>query len=88
MDRSRYCGGFFGSEAILVGFIIAALLGCLFAVFLAHKHEEQVEMPKAYQAWIKQTGNEKGLTFQEWRSLLRANEKQNDSTLIFIPVSQ
>lgn len=47
-------------------------------------------MPEAYRAWVKQTGNEKQLTYAEWRSLVRANERHADygSTVIYMPTFQ
>ena len=65
--------------------VVLAIIGLLALMLWAVHHKETVEMPEAYAAWVKQTGNEKHLTYEEWRSLMRANEKQNDTTIIFVP---
>jgi predicted tellurium resistance membrane protein TerC len=38
-------------------------------------HKETVLIPNAYIAWEKQTGNPKGLTFDEWNSLRIAMDR-------------
>ncbi len=40
---------------------------------------------KAYPAWVKQTGNPKELTFEEWRAI-KESEKREDSCLIIMPM--
>jgi len=78
----------------LIGFItrppviaIGAFLLLFFGAFgYLHHHTENVEMPKAYQAWVKLTGNDKCLSFDEWRSLVRAGEPQSGGTYI-IPIT-
>lgn len=67
---------------LIVIITIIALLGTLIGTCI---YDEKVRMPKAFAAWEKQTGNEKHLTFDEWRILMKANERQNDTTFIFIP---
>lgn len=69
-------------EWVIIATIIA--LSCLVAWPCYYK--STVTMPAAYQAWVKQTGNPKELTYEEWRSLMRANERQNDQTIIFMPM--
>jgi len=39
-----------------------------------------VELPLAYKAWEKQTGNPKRLSYEEWNSL-RKSEKSNDMVI-------
>ena len=56
-----------------LAFIIIFTFALLVAAFV---YDEKVEMPKSYRAWIKQTGNEKCLTYDEWRSLVKVNAKQ------------
>lgn len=68
-------------ELIFVLFIVAILY---LLIYDGHR-KETVQMPSAFAAWEKQTGNEKHLTYEEWRSLMRANEKKSDTTFIFIP---
>jgi len=67
-------------------FAVAAILALFLLLFCLHYHKETVDMPKAYQAWVKQTGNPKELTYEEWRRLLRATEKSPN--VIFIPMPQ
>lgn len=77
--RARKCNaGWLELETLL---LIAGLSLCAIMVFLVY-HKETVEMPNAFAAWEKQTGNEKNLTYEEWRALMRANETTN---VILIP---
>lgn len=66
--------------------IATVVIALLSIMFLAVHIEQTVEMPKAYQAWCKQTGNPKELTFEEWKSLVSASHK-SDTTFIFIPTN-
>lgn len=68
-------------ELIFVLFIVSILA---LLAFDCHRRENE-QMPSAFAAWEKQTGNEKHLTYDEWRALMRANEKKGDTTFIFIP---
>lgn len=65
--------------------IIAIIVALLSIVVWSCHYKATVTMPAAYQAWVKQTGNPKELTYEEWRSLMRANERQSDQTIIFMP---
>lgn len=64
--------------------VIVVLLGL---VGVAGYHKESVEMPEAYRAWVKQTGNPKELTFEEWRALKRADERDGTTVVpVIIPI--
>ena len=66
-------------------FIITAVLVMMFAVAY---HHENVTLPRAYGAWVKQTGNENQLTFEEWRSLVKVTEEARTTLQIpIIPVA-
>ena len=67
--------------------IVLAILGLLAVIVVGALHKERTEMPAAYAAWVKQSGNPKELTYDEWRVLMKANERQNDSTVIFMPMN-
>lgn len=72
-------------EWVIIGTIIALMSFLVFSCYYIERYKATVTMPAAYQAWVKQTGNPKELTYEEWRSLMRANERQNDTTVIFMP---
>jgi hypothetical protein len=65
--------------------IALAIIGLLVAMLWSVHYKETVQMPATFAAWVKQTGNEKHLTYEEWRLLMCANKKQNDTTIIFMP---
>ena len=67
--------------------IVVAIFALLAVIVFGNLHKERTEMPAAYAAWVKQTGNTKELTYDEWRTLMRANERQRDATLIFMPMN-
>lgn len=57
------------------GIILGAIIiGGVVTVVFVERHHETVVMPEGYRAWVKQTGNEKDLTYGEWRALMRASE--------------
>lgn len=62
---------------------IAAIIVLLLALMMwGLWYENSVDLPNAYQAWVKQTGNPNHLTYEEWNSLRRS---QKDNTIIFMP---
>lgn len=73
--------GFTVVELIFVLFIVAILA---LLAFDGYRRENE-QMPAAFAAWEKQTGNEKHLTYKEWRALMRANQRNHDTTFVFIP---
>lgn len=80
IQRTSASAGWSGVET----FFTVALVAIITLTILCAYHREKVVMPEAYQAWVKQTGNTNQLTYEEWRSLMRANEKQN-TQIILIP---
>lgn len=62
--------------------IVVALIGVLSVAIWIDVHKERVQMPEAYRAWVKQTGNPKELTYSEWRALARTREPE----VIIIPI--
>ncbi len=64
--------------------MVAAVIFIFVWIGFAIHREETIEMPRAFAAWVKLTGNEKNLTYQEWRDLVEANKKQADNTFIYI----
>lgn len=62
--------------------LIVAVIVLLCVLGWSVHHRESVTMPKAYKAWVKQTGNTNALSYDEWRALIRANEN-NSSAIIF-----
>jgi hypothetical protein len=67
---------------VFVLIVIIALLGFIgFSIY----HKESVEMPESYQSWVKQTGNPKSLTYEEWRSLVRVKQDQEPAPVI-VPI--
>lgn len=55
-------------------FIAGCLLSVLIALGSAAVYSESVTMPATYQAWCKQTGNERNLTYKEWRLLVETRQ--------------
>lgn len=80
-SSAAYCSAWMLIETC----IVISIIGLIVALIWSAQYKESVQMPAAFSAWEKQTGNEKHLTYMEWRSLMRANEKQNDAMLIFVP---
>jgi quinol-cytochrome oxidoreductase complex cytochrome b subunit len=76
--------GFITVEVCIVAAFIVLLVTAIFYAL----HYERTEMPAAYAAWVKQTDNPKKLTYDEWRSLMRANERQRDTAYVpmFVPM--
>lgn len=71
------------------GWFLLAMFIFLMAGGGCHIHYvETVEMPKAYEAWCKMGGNPNGLTFEEWRSLVRAGQRSSTTTVapVVIPM--
>lgn len=67
----------------LIEFIVALFLivtAVMTGIFFIQ--ECYSERPKAFQAWCKQTGNPKSLTYDEWCALVKATK--NGNTTIFI----
>ena len=65
---------------------VVAIVAIIAVIALGVVHQERTQMPKAYAAWVKQTDNPKGLSYDEWRSLMRANERRQAlPTFIFMP---
>lgn len=48
-------------------------------------HLANVDMPEAFAAWSKHTGNPNHLTFQEWRALTKVNEPKANVVIIHQP---
>lgn len=69
-----------------LGFIIAVIMFAWFGTLIcAMPYINKMEREKTFQAWVKLTGNPKGLTIQEWK-LLRDMEREGGSTsIIFLP---
>lgn len=62
----------------LVELIILGLVsGLIYFVFWIQKMENEVWMPEAYAAWVKQTENPKQLTYREWRMLVHSHENEH-----------
>jgi hypothetical protein len=69
-----------------IGFVVVGVLALIVGVVMAVVHMDEAEMHRGYAAWVKQTGNEKQLSFDEWEALVRSTRKQDDAnTIIFIP---
>lgn len=69
-----------------LGVVIMIGLFVWFGVLIASMpYANKMEREATFRAWVKQTGNPKNLTIQEW-SLLRNMEKEEGSTsIIFLP---
>lgn len=48
--------------------------------------QDRYEWSTAYLAFIKQTGNPNGLTFEEWRALTKAGRPQTVNIPVVIPI--
>lgn len=70
--------------ALVEVLIVVAIIALLAVIFLNGYQKERIEMPRAYKAWVKHTGNTNNLTFEEWRDLVRVGQK-HDTTIIFVP---
>lgn len=64
--------------------VMAAIVMLVLFLVWSSWYQAAVEKPKAYAAWVKQTGNPKQLTYDEWKSLHNAS-KDHDPVFIFIP---
>lgn len=73
----RHKRGFTTVEAI----VCCAILVILVVIIGGAIARETVAMPEAYQAWCKETGNPKALTYQEWRSLERLEEEKRHQNI-------
>lgn len=51
-------------------------------------YQEKQMLECAFPAWVKQTGNPKNLTYDEWRALVRVSQKSDSTTVVFVPVVQ
>ena len=71
--------------SVIEACVALAIISVIVAAFWSVHYRESVLLPEAFAAWEKQTGNEKRLTFDEWRSLVRANEDQNGTIINFTP---
>lgn len=53
-------------------FVVSAIIG-LFALGLYYSIKaDESKMQRAYLVWVKQTGNERNISYQEWRDLIEA----------------
>lgn len=66
--------------------IAVVLLAGVISLWWHHRHHEQVQLPAAYAAWCKHTGNPNHLTYDEWRAMLRAEEPRTSTTFVPAPV--
>lgn len=67
-----------------LGVIIMIGLFVWFGILLCSMpYINKLEREKTFQAWVKQTGNPKDLTIQEW-DLLRNMEQESGSTSIIL----
>ena len=67
--------------------IILAVIGLLVGIFLilvSIAREEARELERGYPAWVKQTGNPKELTFEEWCALKKVMTPEEKVTVLFI----
>jgi len=81
MNKFKSNKGYF--DAVEISFITAIVI--LFSVFIfCIFYHCNVTMPNAYKAWCKQTGNEKQLSYEEWKDLMAATENQNANSVIII----
>jgi Tfp pilus assembly protein PilV len=71
--------GFTMVEVLILGAIVLLLAGVIGSAFLQVKNE-----PKVFAAWVKQTGNPKGLTLKEWRMLYREPSNSQGNPVIII----
>lgn len=55
-------------------FIAGCLLSVMLALCSSVVYIEKVKMPATFQAWCKQTGNERNLTYKEWRLLIETRQ--------------
>ena len=66
---------------LIVGFLLLAITG--------EMQKQRVEMPKAFAAWVKQNGNPKELTYEEWLALMRIEARsRHGSSVVLMPVSR
>jgi prepilin-type N-terminal cleavage/methylation domain-containing protein len=75
----RRKSGFTIVELIIVTVIVLLLAAIVTPSFIKAKNE-----PKVFAAWVKQTGNPKGLTFKEWRMLYREPVNSQGNPVIII----
>ncbi len=65
-------------------FCLAFIAACIWLLIWSAHYEESVTMPTAYAAWVKQTGNDRHLTYGEWHSLQDAERRNNPPQYIYI----
>jgi hypothetical protein len=74
------------SQDIVEKLVIILFIGLfvLFGILLCSMpYANKLEREATFRAWVKQTGNPKDLTIQEW-DLLRNMEKEGGSTSIIL----
>ena len=65
--------------------IVVVIILLLAAITAGALYRVCIELPAAYAAWEKQTGNPKELTYDEWRVLVSVSESRRDGVLIVVP---
>ena len=67
--------------------VILAVIGLfvgLFLILASIVSHEKRELERGYPAWVKQTGNPKELTFEEWCALKKVMTPEEKVTVLFI----
>ncbi len=64
------------SKTILLIFIsLPAICYIIFMISIYKDRGSSDSYKKAYEAWVKQDGNSKNLTYDEWRSLIAVDSR-------------
>jgi hypothetical protein len=83
MKPQKHTSAFSIIEASILLCIASVLILLVMSVRSAWV-KENVEMPRAFHAWEKQTGNPQRLTYEEWRSLLKATQREESAQTIIL----
>jgi heme A synthase len=72
-------------DHILESIIILGVVLLMWGIVLGAVQDSR-DAQAAYSGWVKLTGNEKALTFEEWRSLNAAENPKARTTIMYMPV--
>lgn len=71
-----------GGWTLIETAIVITIIALLGLIFWGTHRRMTVELPNAYRAWCKQTGNPKQLTYDEWNDLRKSRPDDNYVPLI------
>jgi hypothetical protein len=75
-----------GGWTLIETFVVTTIIVLLAATIWTGRYYVTVQLPESYRAWVKQTGNPKNLTYDEWRAFMRSQDNAQIVPVI-IPIS-